>query len=162
MATLPRYGGSNGVSELDLGQPGGARASALEARYVVKMEESGEETRIHFNAVPQIPGSFVDIQAPLGRTFQWTGTLKVDSLATLAAIRSDLHKAKHGHALTASGTYGSFDLAAVQPTQLLDFGGTTISTAAKVTDFRFGEIKRITASDFMYLLPLTVTFRTLR
>lgn len=163
MATLPRYGGSNGVEELDLGQPGGSRAAANTARYVVRMRETESDTRVQFNQIPQIAGSYVDIQAPGGRSFEWTGNLKVDAIATLAAIKGDLNKAVHGHDLGASGTYQTFDLDAVQPTQLLDSFGNTESTAAKATSYRLGAIRRITGdANFNYLVPLTVTFRTLR
>lgn len=162
MATVPQFGGSNGVDELDLGQPGGARAATPTARYVVQVTENPDKATSVDQKVVQQNAAFRDV---LGFDFGdviWTGTLKVTTDAVLQAIKSDLNKAKHGSARVA-GDLTAPSTAAVQPTVLKNSFGSTLSNKAVLHDWGFdGPVRTLSGSSpFTLLVKLRVVFKLL-
>lgn len=162
MATVPQFGGTNGVDELDLGQPGGARAAANSARYVVQVHQQPDRTTAVDQKVVQQNIAFQDVLGyDLGEV-QWIGTLKVINDATLQAIVSDLNKAKHGSARVA-GELAAPNPAAVQPTVLKNSFGSTLSTKAVIRDWSFdGPVKTLSGgAPYTLIVGLRVVFKLL-
>jgi hypothetical protein len=161
MATTPQFGGTNGVAELDLGQPGGARYN-VSARYTVQVVQQPERTAVVDQKLVQQNVAFMDnLGFELGRVL-WTGTLKVNNNATLQAIVSDLNRAKHGSARV-GGNFLPPSLQYIRPTVLKDFDGTTLCNQAVLEDWSFdGPRKRISGDAlFTLLVGLRVVFKLL-
>ncbi len=161
MATTPQFGGTNGVAELDLGQPGGSRYNAT-ARYTVQVHQQPERTAVVDQKIAQQNVAFQDnLGFEQGRVL-WSGTLKVTTNAVLQAIVSDLNKAKHGSARV-SGSLGPASPAAIKPTVLKDFDGTTLCNQAVLEDWSFDGPRRRLSGDalFTLLVGLRVVFKLL-
>jgi len=162
MATVPQFGGTNGVDELDLGQPGGTRHGNNTARYVVQVYQQPDKTTAVNQKVVQQNIAFQDVLGyDLGEV-RWRGTLKVSTDAVLQAIVSDLNKAKHGSARVA-GELAAPSPAAMQPTVLKNSFGSTLSTKAVVADWSFDDpVKTLSGgAPFTLLVGLTVMFKLL-
>jgi hypothetical protein len=162
MAATPGYGGTNGVAELDLGQPGSARYLAGTARYIVTMKMDAEETREVVNKIPQQSVAFHDHLGPIARFYLWEGTLKVIDIDTLHEIEDEISQARDGYARS-NGVLGAFDPAAVRATRLRDGFDKIVSERARIADHAFvGRVSRLsTDTTFGYVVGLRVRFRTL-
>lgn len=161
MATVPQYGGTNSVTELDVGQPGGTLNPTL-AWYVVRTQQQGAEAVVTDQRLPQQVAGFVDIQGPLGGVHVWSGNLKVATVDTFRVVRSNIERALHGHPVNADGSWGAFAADEIRPTTLIDGLGQTISLAAKLVQYRMGEQFTLTGPTFFYLTRLSLIFKVIR
>lgn len=161
MAT-PQYGGTGGVPELDVGQPGSARDGAGTARYVVRVLEQPDRATVVNQPVVQQNVSFEDnLGFSAGRVI-WEGSLKVDSDARLGAIESELNRYLHGSARV-DGVLGPPNPAYLKPTRLTNALGRVLSESARLEGWTFqGPVQKLhNAGTFNYLVPLRVVFKML-
>jgi len=161
MAATPQFGGTNGVAEMNIGQPGSARAEANTARFVLHVIENPEEATKVPQKVPQQNVAFEDNMGFDAGGVEWRGTLKVSAIPIWRAIASDLNRYLHGSART-GGTLAAPLLNYLRPTRLTDFWGNVMSEAATVADWRSGQLRRLSGSDpYTYALDLMVKFKLL-
>lgn len=162
MATVPQFGGTNGVAELDIGQTGGALATAQDARYVVQVTQQPDQTTTVDQKVVQQNVAFQDVLGyELGEVI-WNGTLKVKTDAILQGIVSKLNEAKHG-SVRISGSLAAPNPAAMQPTILKNSFGSTLSNSAVIRNWSFdGPVKTLSGgAPYTLLVGLRVVFKLL-
>ena len=139
MSATPQFGGTNGVTELDAGQPGSALYIANDARFYIKVIEGPDEATKVDQAVVQQNVAFEDRLGFSGSRVAWEGILKVDAEATRAAIVSQLNRYKHGSSRT-SGVLDPPDPRQMRATKLTNAFGTVLSEKAVLEDFSMGEL----------------------
>ena len=137
MAATPQYGGTNSVPELNIGQPGSARATANTARYVVKVTEGADQAAIVDQQIVEQNVSFEDNLGRQTSRVVWSGNLKVNSRATWRAIVNELNSYKHGSSRS-SGVLTAPDPALLKPTRLTDSDGNVISESARLESWAMG------------------------
>ncbi len=162
MSTTPRFGGTNGVDELDLGQAGGARRSNNAAFYTMQVHEGPDRAAVVDQKIVQQNVAFEDNLGFEQARIVWSGTLKVSNDATLGAIVSDLNRAKHGSARLA-GALAAPSPTAMKPTQLVNSFGRTLSNNAVLEDWSFdGPVKAMSGGGaFTLIVGLRVVFKLL-
>ena len=87
----PKFGGSNGVPALDIGQPGGTRAGAGDARATIQVEVAPERDRRTEHTYAQENLVHEDRMGFAGGEIVWEVNLHTKDLATQRAIFSDLN-----------------------------------------------------------------------
>jgi len=162
MPATPQFGGTNGVPELDMGQPGSGRAGNNTAKYVVQVLESPSEVVRVPQKIPQQNVSFEDNMGFDSGHAVWNGTLYVTTDAVLGAIYSDLDRLKHGSGRTAGYLGPAYPLY-VRPTRLTNFHGRILSESATLDDWRTnGRVARISGNAiFNYAVGMMVSFKLL-
>jgi len=155
LPATPQFGGTNGVSELDLGQLGSSRRAALTALFTLQEHEGADEIAQVFHSIPQQRVVFRDVIGFTGRAVTWRGTLKCNNDATLAAIEAELSAKLHGGATA--------DIAQVRETRLTNVYGRIVSERACLESWSFQErARKITGSGpYTILVALEVRFRCL-
>ena len=151
------------MPDLDIGQPGSARLTAKEACFMCHVLLGREEQKSVVNAIPQQAAVIEDVMGPGEIWWRWSGSLKVDAVATLYEIEDLCRQLKHGYARS-GGAVGVFDPNNIQATTLKDSSGTTLSTRARIDGFnRSPEIHKLYGNAvYGYLVKnFTVTFRGL-
>ena len=162
MAGTPQYGGTGGVAELNIGQPGSARNGSGAASYIVNVLVGADQAVTVNQGVPQQNVTFQDNLGSAPGDVTWNGTLKVNNAATLNAIRSDLDRYKHGSARVA-GVLGAPNMSYVRATRLTDSFSQILSENARIVDWSFTDrIRRLHASAFLYITKLRIRFELLR
>ena len=131
----PKIGGTNGVPELDLGQIGGTRNGAGDAKFSGNVLVGQDRTAKVQHPLPQQQGGFED---NLG--FQ-AGRVRIDCMvrgktaAIFESMRQELNERLHG-SLRVAGVLGPADPSKTKPSQLTDFDGTVLAAKAVVVSWR--------------------------
>jgi len=162
MATSPRFGGTNGVDELDLGQAGGARRANNQAFYTMHVHEGPDRTAVVDQKIVQQNVAFEDRLGFEQARIVWSGDLRVSSDAVLGAIVSDLNRAKHGSARF-SGLLAAPWPGAMNPTELTNSFGRVLSKLAALEDWSFdGPVRTMSGGGaFTLIVGLRVVFKLL-
>ncbi len=161
MAATPGFGGTNGVAELNLGQPGSARATAQTADYAVRVPRGDEEDGTVVHQLAEQPVSFAENTGFQGFDVTWDGLLRVASIDELEAIRSHVSEFRTGQTITA-GVRSAVDPDKMKATKLTDYWAKVISEKAKMTSAIFGEVRRLSNNaTFSHACQLTIRFRVL-
>ena len=161
MASTPKFGGSNGVPELNLGQPGSARATAGTAQYTVRVLVGTPENPRSENALPQQAVVYTQAMGFAGQTVRWRGWLKVKDVNELSAIRLELNELRTGQTIDANGVRSAVATTKMKATKMVDPLGVAITDKATLKDVQFGETKRLTSGAYSHGMDLTVVFRVL-
>jgi hypothetical protein len=160
----PGFGGTNGVTELDLGQPGSARRTAKKAHYTVERVVLGPtRTGTVLHKVTGQDMTFAENLGFAGQDVSWQGTLRIKDDTELAALRSHIQEYLTGQTIDADGKRSAKDVTKVAPTTLTDSGGKAISDKAKMIDpVSWGPKTAIsTNADYAYLCTLEIRFSVL-
>ena len=162
MASTPQFGGTNGVTELNAGQPGSARATSNYARYVVRVIEGADEATVVGQAVVQQNVNFEDRLGYAGTRVVWEGSLKVSSDTVLGAIAGQLNKYRHGSGRT-SGVLDGPDPTQMRPTKLTNSFGRVLSERAVVDDWSMSGVATLfNAAPFTLIVErLRIVFKLL-
>ncbi len=155
----PKFGETNGVTLLDVGQLGGTRANAGTAVFTNRLVPGSEQAEFTENRAAQQTGIVRNLIGYAGGSVSWRGNLKVDSLTTLRAIISELNQKKHGHTRNSSGTLLQPDPAQVRETRLTDYDGTVIADRVVINEWRMGERKA--TPEGKIVVSLDIEFRIL-
>ncbi len=160
MAAQPTFG--TGATEIDIGQPGGTRATAtpVDAFHPANVHMVQPDVAEVTNAFPQQSFILKDVLGWHGQTVQWRGNLHARTIAIYNSIVSELSAAWTGQTITA-GVRSAVDVDAMAPRVLIDSFGTTISTRAKLIQVGFGNGRAPSNSVFAIIIPLTLTFQML-
>ena len=161
MAATPGFGGTKGVAELNLGQPGSARETANTARYAVRVEQQNEDAGVAFHPLNDQPVTFAETTGFKGKLVVWRGQLKVATINELSLIKSHVAEFHTGQTITA-GVRSAVDAAKKKATKLTDYFGEVVSTTAVLTGAVFGEVYKLSNdATFSHGCELTITFRVL-
>ncbi len=156
----PKYGGTNSVTVLDLGQPGGSRASAGEALFTLFVLRGPEQAFIAENAAAQQVGLFEDVLGYAGGSTVWSGQLNVEDADMLDEIIKELDAKLHGHPRNSSGILQQSNANEVRDTQLTDYDGRVLTNRARIRAWRFLD-RRLTTPEGRIVVPLEIEFRIL-
>ena len=163
MAGLPGFGGTNGVPELDAGQPGSGRDGSGLVAYRPHFILHEPEVADVEQAAPEQNVVLVNRLGFRGQKFTWEGQAKFKDASEITKLRSVLNQFLTGSAIVAGvlGSPGSPDPSYLQPTQLLDASGELVAAKARMSGFLFpGRQYRITGdAAWMYRRKLIITFR---
>lgn len=161
MASLPQFGGTNGVVELNAGQPGSLLHTADQARYTVNVIEGADAAAVVPQGLIQQNVTFEDNLGFRGAMVVWDGMLKVVSDAVRQAIYSQLNQYLHGSAMI-SGTLGSPSPTQMKPTRLVNALGSVLSERAKLADWTSGRVMALSGSSpYTLMVPLRIVFKKL-
>ncbi len=161
MAT-PTYGGTNSVTVLDIGQPGGTLETAGTARAVLRAFQVNSDMIQTVTRIPQQGPAFHDIQGPGHPMYRWEGTVKVAATTDMLTIMSNLERALTGHPLDADGSYGAFDADEIRATALKDSHDNFHATKSRILRYSLGRWLRITSGgSYNYVSNVTIDFQRL-
>lgn len=156
----PKYGGTNGVPLLDVGQIGGVRNTAGEATFTLRGNPAPEQAIVIEHRAAQQGGLIQDNLGYAGGAMRWSGSLKVDSLDTLWEIAAELNQRIHGQLRASNGTLGPVDPVQVRDTQLTDYDGRVLADRARIIGWQFtGD--RHTTPEGKIVVGLNIEFRIL-
>lgn len=94
---LPSFGGTNGVSLLDIGQPGGTRHGASEASATLRCLVGITEVAEVINELAEQNITWRDVLGSRGRPIVWKGVIRANSNATMNTIEGEIELLKSGH-----------------------------------------------------------------
>lgn len=138
----PKFGGTNGVELLDIGQEGGVRAGVMDARLTGRIER-GVETIAE--SQQQFPQQAIVIQDNLGFTgvtHRLVGILRASTMEEFHTMLAELDQRRTGQ-LRFEGLLETFDPAMIRETLLTDFDETIIATQAVLAGWRLtGRIQK--------------------
>ena len=121
---------------LDIGQGGGTRYTAGDARATISVVQEPEEARTTQHELPQQGVVLVDNLGFAGSTVIWHVTLRAKDNATYQAMIAELNAFKHGSARNAqTGVMAAADPALIRETQLTDWDGTMVTTRARLKNW---------------------------
>jgi len=163
MATLPQYGGTNGVPELDIGQPGSSRYTDSKVLYTVGVILGPPEMRQTVHELPEQNKVYMGQLGAAGSLVTWDGTIKIKDNTELGALMSELHRFLTGSTLnTVTGVVGAPNTGLTKPTLLKDGRGLALSATGRMLDYRFTErIRKVQTTGWMWISRLRVVFKTL-
>lgn len=154
MSSLPQFGGTNGVAELNAGQPGSALHAANQARYIVRVIEGADDANAVPQALPQQNVVFEDRLGYRAAIVVWEGSLKVISDAVRQVIYSQLNQYKHGSALV-GGVLGPPVPSQMKPTTLINSFGSVLSTRATLVDWTESGVRALSGSaPYTLIVPI--------
>jgi len=158
MANKPQFGGTNGVSELDVGQEGSTRRSSSKAWATLKVVMGPPQTRDVKHALPQQTATYVERMGWAGQAVTWTGFVKLKDKDELAALISHLSQYRTGQTINATtGARSAVDVGKMAPTKLADILGVVLSDNAVMTNVRFGELRKLTSGSSPYTIGMDMT-----
>lgn len=161
MSSLPQFGGTNGVVELNAGQPGSALYVADQARYVVSVIEGADIAAVVPQGLVQQNITFEDKLGFRGSMVVWQGTLKVVSDTVRQTIYAQLNQYMHGSAMV-SGVLGAPSPGQMKPTRLVNALGSILSERATIVDWTSGQVRSMNGSSpYILICPLRIVFKKL-
>jgi hypothetical protein len=161
MASLPQFGGTNGVIELNAGQPGSLLHGADLARYTVNVIEGADAAAVVPQGLIQQNVTFEDNLGFRGAMVVWDGMLKVASDAVRQAIYSQLNQYRHGSPLV-GGTLWAPNPTQMKPTRLVNAFDSILSERAKLEDWSSGRVMALSGSSpYTLMVPLRIIFKKL-
>lgn len=157
----PKFGGTNGVSALDIGQVGGTRQTAGNAKFTGHVYVGEDEVATVQTGLPQQQAVFQDVLGYRGTTVRWEGIIRADGEATMMAIIRELNQHKTGSLRNeTTGVMQAPNPKQVRATQLTHSLGRTLSQAAVMTDWRqVGQMMK--SSEWALMMEVSITFRML-
>lgn len=157
----PKYGGTNGVSLLDVGQIGGTRDSAGDATFTLRGLPAADQAIVVEHRAAQQGGLIQDNLGYAGSAMRWSGLLVARNVDILRTIARELNQKLHGQLRNSSnGTMGPVDPVQLRETQLTDYDGAVLSDRARLIGWSVtGE--RGTTPDGKVVVGLDVEFRIL-
>ena len=166
MAGTPQYGGTNGVSEINLGQPGSARYTGTPklAHFRAHVLRRPPEVVQVQHGIPQQPYAFSDNLGWRGQVAMWEGSIVVQNATQLAALESELSLFLTGCSISpTTGARSQINTTYLAGTVLKDAYGVVMASKAIMTGYQFRDRwQRVSgSSQWTYLNHLSVTFRIL-
>lgn len=167
MASTPQFGGTNGVVEINLGQPGSGRYTASPnklAWFRAKVLQRPPEIMAVQHGVPQQPIAFTDLLGWRGQVVSWDGSVVVKDATEIAGLLSELSLFSSGSTINATtGVRSAPDVSYLASTILKDAYGKAMGSKAVMTGYQLRDNwKRVSgSSQWLYLNHLSVVFRIL-
>lgn len=154
----PKFGGTNGVPVLDIGQVGGTRYGAGNARATISIMQEPEQVRTTQHELGEQNVVYTDVLGFAGSRVTWNVTLRAKDNATYLAIVRELNAYKHGSVRDAqTGSMGAPDPSRIKETQLTDYDGTILSPKARLKDWH-PRRRRSKASDWGVVQKIDLVF----
>lgn len=161
MAYNPGYGGSNGVAEFDIGQPGSASRTGNTRFWVGRVSIGQWEESQQLNTIPKQNVTFTEDLGFRGQSVQWIGRVKVVNAVGQASLWSHLNLFMTGQSITA-GVRSARDASYLATTRLVDGFNNIMSATARIQTFRFGNWFPLPQdATFGFTADLDVDFRIL-
>lgn len=162
MPYSPQFGGTNGVTELDIGQAGSPTLAAGNLSYAANVRVGRASQPRVINAIPKQEITFVEDLGWQGQIVTWSGLMRIKDLARWQSLYSNLNFYTTGSEV-ASGVRGSYEASTLAPTKLVDTLGLILSTTAIMIDYQLGgRIQRLSGDpNYTYATQLSLIFRML-
>jgi len=152
----PKFGATNGVDALDIGQLGGTRAAAGQALWVGRVDEHPADVAYALHSLPGQNAVYKSVQGFTGQRVIWRGTIKTDTRARLRTILGELDAYRHGGLETP-------DPAQLKATQLTSSDGAALSSNAVMLNWRMtSDVHAITGGPFAAMVTVEIEFSCLR
>lgn len=166
MAGTPQFGGTNGVPEINLGQPGTTRYTddPKKAHYRVNVHRRPPEVAQVQHGLPQQNVAFVDQLGWRGEIVTWVGSIVVKDSTQLGLLVSELSLFLTGCSVDAStGVRTQVDTSYLAGTVLKDAYGIAMASKAIMAGYQFHDNWQVVSgsSQWAYLNHLTCVFRIL-
>jgi hypothetical protein len=166
MAGTPRFGGTNGVTEMDIGQPGiaGGLYANNQAHFTVKVFYGAPQVREALHTLPQQDQAYMDRLGWSGEIVRWQGIIRFDTVARIHTVKSRLQQYRTGQSINSTtGVRSARDTSFLSPTILEDVYSNAHASAAVLRDFVWGGNFRASqgSATFNYINQLTVLFQVL-
>jgi len=148
----PKFGGTNDVDALDIGQNGGTRAGAGQALWVGRVDEEPADVAQAMHAIPGQNAVYRGVQGITGKRVVWRGLIKTDTRARLRTIYEELDAYRHGGLTTP-------DPKQLGATQLTSSDGATLSENAVMSSWKpTPRVHAITGGSFAALVEIEIAF----
>jgi len=152
----PSFGDGASVT-LDIGQEGGVRAGAGQAKATIQVVNEPAEVATQVHHLPQQNGNVRDVLGFVGELVRWNVTLRTVALATYNAIRDELNGFKTGATRT-GGLQTTFDPALVNTMKLTDFDGALIADRVVLRDWRTLSVRRFGNQQWAVIVKMQIDF----
>lgn len=162
MAATPNFGGTNGVTELNIGQKGSTFEQGGVALYEAIEQGFDDEISNVVSRVPQGSMSFVETMGWTSSIVVWTGKLWTTNDALMSTIESLVSLLSTGQTVSIAGVRGAMDVTQRVGTQLVNGDGRTISENAIMMPPVWGKRGTLAGTDFAFSVDLTLRFRKLK
>ena len=162
MAAAPTFGGTNGVPELDIGQPGSVRYLAKKMSYTAKVLRRPPNKNTIVHSFPEQICSYENRLGWSGETCTWEGNIRVENTTEIGNLISELTRFDSGFTVDATtGVHSLASLTLQAPTILKDAYGIAMGSRCVMEGFQFGRnFHRILNNpDYLYGNTLRVVFR---
>ncbi len=154
MPAPPEFGiSSGGVPVLDLGQRGGARNTASDALFSVRVLVGRDEPAAVEHKLPQSNVVYRDNLGSDGATHRWAGTIFAKDGATMNAIIVEMNERLHGGLIKPNPSL-------IKPTKLTDSDGNVLGEKAVLSEWRQTSRRR-KGSTWGAIMDVELTFRVL-
>jgi len=154
MAAVPKFGGTNGVPELDIGQTGSTRRAGNTHKATVQvLVESPDATKID-TELPQEHVVFEDNLGQAGQQVVWRCILRASSQANFNILLGELAAYKTGYNTWLGAAYPIH----TKPTEMVAHGWTYAD--ATLADFRVRG-RRFKRADGWYVQECDLIFKVL-
>lgn len=160
----PQYGGTFGVDVLDIGQNGGTRHTAQQAKATITVFENPEIARSVDNPIPQQNLVFGDVLGFGGQIVVWDGAIRTDNDTTMKTIEEEIEVKIKGVTRDRSDGTRIEDYTQIRPTKLTNSRGGILTTdSARLENFqRVGPRRRLIDPTYTVIQQFRLTFRILK
>lgn len=159
----PKYGGTNDVPELDLGQPGGTLHAAGNAHATLQTTVGGDEIIRSVVNLPESNATFERVYGYSGTQVVWDGVLRAKGIegSSLDVIEANINSYLTGQLRSPTGGVSAV-IGRLAPTQLTHGRGTPVWPQARMTRFeRVGPRLTVTGGTWTELQRVRIEFRVL-
>lgn len=162
MASTPLYGGTNGVTELNIGQKGsGLRASGA-ANFEAQVRHGKPVIPVVTSKPIQTNETIVDNLGFQGQKIIWSGVCRFAALGNYQTVINNIYRAWQGYTRNwSSGAPSAVDRTQMNPTKLVDSHGGVITDKARLVDAQWDRVQVLQGSTWAYFTRLSITFQVL-
>lgn len=162
----PRYGGTNGVALLDIGQRGGTRNKSGQALATMGVNAAQEKIVTVQQGFPQQNFNAQDLLGFKGQPVTWNGTLWVIDAFELQVIEADIEMYKAGRYRDPITGVVTLDLDQMKPTRLTrSVGGgkwVILSEVARLVEYkRSGPRQTVVGNPYTVMQEFEIVFEIL-
>ncbi len=163
MAATPLYGGSNGVTELDVGQKGSDLNGSNFAEFEAHVNHGRPDNPTVASKPVQTNQVIQDVLGFQGQIVTWSGIIRFSTNAKLVVVMNNISLARDGYTRNfTSGVPGTVDETELKYTKLVDAHGNVMTDQARLIDAKWDRVRTLAASTFSLWTTLMLTFRILR
>ncbi len=156
----PQFGGTNGVTALDIGQIGGTREAAGNATAYITELPGADTAPTVVHRFPQSGVAIADRMGLGGGLYTWRFDIVATTITILRTIRFEIEVYRHGRLRAeAGGVFGAPTPAELAPTQLTNFDGDVVSAVSILETMVISDA--VWLGDARAMMTGTLTFRLL-
>lgn len=162
MAATPRYGGTNSVTELNVGQKGSG-LNPGSTIFEAHVHHGKPENPVAVSKPIQTNETIMDVLGFQGQVVTWRGNIKFANNANMIVVMNNISRALNGTTRSfTTGAPSAVTANELNPTRLVDAYGNVMSDKARMIDARWERVRALAGSTFTLWTNMVLTFRLLR